>query len=73
MLPNKRPKFSHIAEQEQNFIRMHNVAMGYEPRTHNGTSIKTDIIAIVNAAFPVLSSIHFMFQGLIQVPETRKV
>ena len=50
MLPNTRPKFSpsNIAEQEQNFIRMHNMAIGYEPRTNSGTSIDTDIIAIAN-------------------------
>ena len=53
MLTNKKPKFSpsNITEQEQNFIRMHNVAMGYEPRTNSSTSIDTDIIAIANDAF----------------------
>ena len=78
MLPNKRPKFSpsNIAEQEQNFIRMHNVAMGYEPRTNSGTSIDTDIIAIANDAlnskFLVPSSRHSTFQDLIRAPKQEK-
>ena len=50
------------------FIRMHNVAMGYEPRTNSGTSIDIDIIAIANDAVRVPSSIAFDSS-----PETSKV
>ena len=57
----KRPKFSpcKTAEQEQTSIRMHNVAMGYEPRDDNTISNQTDIVALANATFPVPSAVHF--------------
>ena len=72
LLSNKRPKFSpsNIAEQEQNFIRMHNLAMGYEPRPISSNSMETDIIAIANASLP--SSVHSTFQDLLRVQKQNK-
>ena len=63
MLPAKGTTFSpsNIAEQEQNFIRMHNIAMGYEPRPNNTEAMESDIIALANSSFPVPSHIHSTF------------
>ena len=60
MNPIKRTKFSpgYIDELEKNVMRVHNIAMGYEPR---------DIIALTNAQFPVPSHIHSTFQDWIRV------
>ena len=74
MLPYKRPKFSpsNIAEQEQTFIRMHNVAMGYEPRDTSTNSNQADVIALANASFPVPSSVHSTFQDLLRIHRQAK-
>ena len=73
MQPVKRTKFSpsNIEEQERNFIHMHNIAMGYEPRPPV-TNMETDIIALANASFPVPSSVHSTFQDLLRVQKQAK-
>ena len=75
MLPYKRPKFSpsNVAEQEQTFIRMHNVAMGYKPRDISTISNQTDVAALANATFPVPSSVHSTFQDLLCIRRQAKL
>ena len=67
MNPIKKTKFSpgYFDELEKNFMRIHNIAMGYEPRDVN--SNEPDIIALANAQFPVPSHIHSTFQDWIRV------
>ena len=74
MLRVKRTKFSpsNIAEQEQNFIRMHYIAMCYKPRASNTDTMESAIIAIANASFPVPSSVHSTFQDLLRVQKQAK-
>ena len=72
-MPNKRTKFSpsNVQEQELIFMRMHNVAMGYEERSVNETSNSGDIIQLANAKFPVPSHIHSTFQDLLRIQRQR--
>ena len=74
MQPVKRTKFSpsNVAEQEQNFICMHNIAMSYEPRPNNTEAMESGFIALANASFPVPSSVHSTFQDLLCVQKQAK-
>ena len=67
--PNKRTKFSpsNVQEQELIFMRMHNVAMGYEAREVNEASSSNDIVRLANAQFPVPSHIHSSFQDMLRI------
>ena len=67
--PSKRMKFSpsNVQELELVFMRMHNVAMGYEAREVNEASSSTDIIRLANAQFPVPSHIHSSFQDKLRI------
>ena len=51
---------------------MHNIAMGYEPRSTITDTMETDIVALANAAFPVPSSVHSTFQDLLRVHKQAK-
>ena len=55
------------------FMRMHNLAMGYEERTVNETSNSGDIIRQANAQFPVPSHIHSAFQDMLRIERQGKL
>ena len=72
MLPYKRPKFSpsNVAEQEQTFIRMHNVAMGYKPRDISTISNQTRRSCSCQCYFP--STKLSTFQDLLCIQRQAK-
>ena len=65
---NKKFRFSpgSIEELEQMFMNMHNIAMGYVPRTVEREDTKLDLAQLAMAAFPVPPSIHDSFQTWIR-------
>ena len=71
--PNKKIKFSpsNIEQYESEFMHMHNIAMGYEPRPEPGIQQTESITELEMRVFPCPSPMRRTFQDMIAVYSKR--